>query len=237
MKKIAILSIAVSVLFLQSCIIALENSVSGDGEVTTEVIDIDNFTGVHVSSGIDVTLEQGDFNVVVEADENLHEYITVEKEGKMLRVGSERSIRHAKSKVVHVTLPELTDIRISSAGDVDAVSDFKCDDLDVDISSAGDLKIGVKADDVSISISSSGDCDIWGSANSLDARLSSAGDLNAFDLEADYVKVRASSAGDASVTANKEVDMSASSAGNIYYKGDARVVHSSTSSAGNIVHR
>jgi hypothetical protein len=97
--------------------------------------------------------------------------------------------------------------------------------------------LGVDANDISISISSSGDCTIWGTAKSLDASLSSAGDLDAFELEAEYVKVRVSSAGDASVNASKEIDMSASSAGNIHYKGDANVVKSSTSSAGNIVKR
>ncbi|MCF8345619.1 MAG: hypothetical protein K9G38_00295 [Bacteroidales bacterium] len=44
-----------------------------------------------------------------------------------------------------------------------------------------------------------------------------------------------SSAGNARVTANKEISMSATSAGNIYYKGDAVVLRSRTSSAGNIV--
>ena len=67
--------------------------------------------------------------------------------------------------------------------------------------------------------------------------MSSAGDLDAFDLDADYVKVRVSSAGDARVMANKEIDMGASSAGSIYYKGDATVTHISKSSAGSISHK
>jgi len=68
-------------------------------------------------------------------------------------------------------------------------------------------------------------------------RLSSAGDLNAFDLVAAKVDVDVSSAGDARVHATEEISMNASSAGNIYYRGDARVIHSRSSSAGDIVHR
>ncbi len=236
MKKIAFAFVLFSMIGLQSCVFGdWDMGISGDGNVKTEIIDIDGFTGVHASSGIDVNISQGDFYVEVVADENLHQYITVEKEGGMLKIGSERNIYRAESKVVNVTLPELTDIRISSAGDVEAKTDFECKNLNIDISSAGDLNLGVKADEIDLSISSSGDCDIWGSANAFDARLSSAGDLNAFDLVADYVTVRVSSAGDARVTANKEIDMAASSAGSIYYKGDAVVKHSSTSSAGSIV--
>lgn len=228
----------VSAFLMQSCVFGdWDNGIVGEGDVVTEVVEIDGFTGVHASSGIDVNITQGDFYVEVVADENLHEYITVEREGGNLRIGSERNIYRAKSKVVNVTLPELTDLKISSAGDIKGTSKFTCDDLNIDISSAGDLDLQVEADAIDISISSSGDCDIWGRTVDLDARLSSAGDLNAFDLEADYVKVRVSSAGDASVFANKEIEMTASSAGNIYYKGDAKVISSTTSSAGSIIKR
>ena len=238
MKKIALPILIIALISLQSCVFGdWDNGVVGEGDVVTETIDVDGFTGIHASSGIDVNILQGDFFVEVVADENLHEYITVEREGNNLRIGSERNIYRAKSKLVNVTLPELDNIKISSAGDVEAKTDFECKDLDIQISSAGDLKLGVEADNIDISISSSGDCNIWGRTEGLDARLSSAGDLNAFDLAADYVKVYVSSAGDASVFANKEIEMSASSAGNIYYKGDAKVLKSSTSSAGSIIKR
>lgn len=236
MKKILITLLMIPFALMQSCVFGdWDNGVSGNGNVTTETIDISGFTGIHASSGIDVNISQGDFYVEVVADENLHEYITVEKEGNMLKIGSERNIYRANSKVVNVNLPELTEIRISSAGDIRALNEFRCDDLDIGISSAGDLELGVEADEIEISISSSGDCDIWGRARVLNARLSSAGDLNAFNLEADYVDVKVSSAGDARVTALKEIEMNASSAGNIYYKGDGIVKQQHTSSAGSII--
>lgn len=240
MKRILLFTGILSLICLQSCVFGdfdWNNGISGNGDVQTEVIDVDGFRGVHVSAGIDVVLSQGDFYVEVVADENLQEFITVELKGDMLVVGSEKSIYRAESKVVNVSLPELEELRISSAGDMVADTDFECKDLKISISSAGDLKMGVTADMVDISISSSGDCDIWGKCDYLKADLSSAGDLNAYDLEADKAKVRVSSAGDAKVWANEELDMGASSAGSIFYKGDAKVLHKSTSSAGSIVHR
>ena len=238
MKKVIFLTVIVSAIMMRSCLFGdWDTGVSGDGNVVTEEIHVTGFSGVHASSGIDVNISQGDFFVELVADENLHEFITIEKEGNMLRIGSERSIYRAKSKVVNVSVPELTKIKISSAGDVKGMSDFLCEDIDISISSAGDLDLTVDANEIKLSISSSGDCNLRGSANSLDARLSSAGDLHAFDLFADFVKVTVSSAGDARVWANKEIEMSASSAGNIYYKGDARVMRSSTSSAGNIIRK
>lgn len=238
MKKVLLLSGILVVFLLQSCVFGdWNNGIAGTGNVQTDVIDVDGFTGVHASAGIDVVISEGAFYVEVIADENLLEYITVELRGDMLVIGSERNLYRAESKVVNVSLPVLEELKISSAGDMDADSDFTCDDLRISISSAGDLKMGFTAESVDLSISSSGDCDLWGKTGSLDASLSSAGNLNAFDLEADYVKVRVSSAGSAKVFANVEIDMGASSAGDIYYMGDATVTHSSTSSAGGIHHR
>jgi hypothetical protein len=211
-----------------------DSGVTGNGEVVTKTIEVDGFTGVHASSGIDVEISQGAFSVELEADENLHEYITIELEGDLLVIDTERNIRKAAKKVVYVSLPELNELNISSAGDIVGKTEFECDNLDISISSAGDLDLGVTANRIDISISSSGDCDLYGHTEYLDARLSSAGDLNACDMEADYVDVKVSSAGDACVFANKELKMEASSAGNIYYMGDAVVVKSHRSSAGNI---
>ena len=55
-------------------------------------------------------LSEGDhFEVRVEADENLIDVIETELNGNMLEVRTDRvNIRNAKSKKVHVTLPELS---------------------------------------------------------------------------------------------------------------------------------
>ena len=238
MKKLTFLIVAI-LLALPSCIIdGWDQGISGNGKVVEKIRDIDGFTGLKVSSGIDVYLSQGSsFEVKVEADENLHEVILTELDGKMLVVKTERvNIRKAKSKKVHVTLPELTALKISSAGDCVGQTSFICDDLSLSISSAGNLSLEVEAGRIDLDISSSGDADISGTADEFNVSLSSAGDLNAFDLLAAKVDVNVSSAGDARVHATEEISMSASSAGNIYYRGDARVMHSQSSSAGNISH-
>ena len=239
MKKVSYL-FAVLTLSLSSCMLdGLNYGISGNGNVVEETRDVDGFTGVHISSGIDVLLTEGNqFEVVVEADENLQEVIETELRGNMLVVGTDRvNIRRAEAKRVYVTLPRLEELKISSAGDCDGQTPFRCEDLRISISSAGDLSLEVEADRIDVDISSSGDAKITGKANVLDASLSSAGDLDAWDLEARVVEVNVSSAGDARVFATEEISMDASSAGNIYYRGDPRVLHSRSSSAGEIVKR
>ena len=239
MKKAVVLFVLITIT-LGSCIIDGWNHwISGNGNVIEENRDITGFSGIHVSSGIDVYISEGnDFDVMVEADENLMDVILTERNGDMLVVKTDRtSIRSARSKKVHITLPELSEIKISSAGDCEGQTPFKCDDLRIGISSAGDLMLEVEANRINLDISSSGDAKMAGSADYFDISLSSAGDLHAYDLIAKRVDVNVSSAGDARVYATEEISMNASSAGNIYYRGDARVVQSRSSSAGNIIRK
>jgi hypothetical protein len=238
MKKSALILLAILLVSSTSCIIGgWDNHITGNGNVVEEIRDISGFTGVHLSSGIDVLLSEGkDFEVRVEADENLLEVITTELKGDILVVGTDRvNIHNARAKRVHVTLPELKTLKVTSAGDCEGQTLFHCEDLDLDITSAGDLTLEVKADRIDVNIRSSGDVRLSGKTDVLHASLSSAGDLQAFDLVAGEVDVDVSSAGDARVYATDEISMNASSAGNIYYKGGARVIRSSRSSAGDII--
>lgn len=210
-------------------------TVTGHGHVVTKERNVDSFTGLKVSSGIDVYLKQGNnITVSVEADENLHEYIlTVVKNG-VLNVYSENNIRQAERKRVYVTMKDIKSIKTTSAGDVFGESPINSDKLELSASSAGDIKLEIKVNDLIVDISSSGDITLKGETDILRADLSSAGDLNAYELRSREANISVSSAGDADIYVTERMTARASSAGDINYKGDPRNVDAHSSSAGGI---
>jgi hypothetical protein len=219
-----------------SCIISPHETIYGSGNVVTEERDIGEFTGLKVSSGIDVVIRQGkEISLELEADDNLHEVIITEVDGNTLKIYTRKNIRKSRSKKVFLVYKDLNTIRISSAGDVTGENTLKTGTLDIDLSSAGDLNLEVQAEKIICEISSSGDARLSGNTEVLVASLSSAGDLHAYELITKNAEVSCSSAGDARVYATEEFNLRSSSAGSIYYKGDGRVVNSHTSSAGSIV--
>jgi len=222
--------------FLASgCVVNIQDSVTGDGKVVSQTRDLQEFSGVKVGSGIDVFLTQGEpQRVEVEADENLQEWIRTEVEGNILHIYTDKNIRLAKTKKVHITCKTINRIDVSSAGDVTGLSRFKTDKLDIEMSSAGDLNFEVEANEIIISISSAGNVNIKGKTDTLKADLSSAGDLNAYDLEAEVGEVSVSSAGSAKVFVTGEASFRSSSAGDINYKGEPRIREIHTSSAGSV---
>jgi hypothetical protein len=239
MKSLKSLAIAIFILGISSTISGqFWRTVEGHGNVTKEDRKTDSFTGLKVSSGIDVYLRQGsDESVTVEADENLHEYILTEVRGGVLNVYSEYNIRHAEKKRVYVTMKEVNSVKTTSAGDVIGEGTINSDRLELSASSAGGIKLAVNAKRISIDISSSGDISVSGETDILRADLSSAGDLNAYDLRSREADVDVSSAGDADIYVSERLTARASSAGDINYKGDPKYIDAHSSSAGGIHRR
>jgi Putative auto-transporter adhesin, head GIN domain len=241
MKSLKSLPFAIIILGLTSCFQIQGQHwkiIEGNRKVVTRERKTDSFTGVKVSSGIDVYLKQGNNeSVSVEADENLQEYILTEVRGGVLNVYSEYNIRDAERKRVYVTIKEVNSVRTSSAGDVYGESLINSDKLELSASSAGDIKLEVKANKIDVDISSSGDITLSGETDFLRADLSSAGDLKAYDLKAREADISVSSAGDADVNVSEKITARASSAGDVNYKGDPKYVDAHSSSAGGIHRR
>src|SRR5450759_5073185 len=155
MKSLRSSTITIIILGLTSSIQGqFWRTVEGHGHVVTKERKTDSFTGLKVSSGIDVYLKQGNNETVtVEADENLHEYILTEVRGGVLNVYSEYNIREAERKRVYVTMKKVNSVRTTSAGDVFGEAPIHSDRLELSASSAGNIKLEVNAKDINIDIS------------------------------------------------------------------------------------
>lgn len=228
--------LAVICIGITSCLDAqFYKSVKGNGNVTKKERSGSNFDGIRVSSGIDVYLKQGDKeSIVVEADENLHEYILTEIKGDVLNVYSDVNIRDAEMKRVYVTMRNITSLKTSSAGDIIGETPIRADNIEIGASSAGDIKIELYAKTAVVDLSSSGNISLTGEADSIDASLSSAGDLSAFGFKTKQADVSVSSAGNAEVFVTETLKARASSAGDILYSGEPKNVDAHSSSAGGI---
>jgi hypothetical protein len=236
MKSLKFFTIVFALTTIYSCGTAQWNkTVTGNGHVVTKERETRSFTGVKVSSGIDVILKQGDnISITVEADENLHEYIMTEVKDGVLNVWSDANIRRAEREIVYVTAKEINSVSTTSAGDVTCETPIRADKIELSASSAGDIKMEVFAKEIEVDISSSGDITLKGEADSMEADLSSAGDLNAYDLKVREADISASSAGDANVNVTEKITARASSAGDITYMGNPKNIDAHSSSAGGI---
>jgi Putative auto-transporter adhesin, head GIN domain len=239
MKSLRFLLIALTILGI-SCTVNSQSgkTVHGNHNVTKSERSLGSFTGVKVSSGVDVYLKQGDNeSVTVEADENLHEYIITEVKGGILHVYTDANIREAERERVYVTMKEIKSIQTTSAGDIVGESPIRSETLELSASSAGDITLEIYTRELEVDISSSGDITLSGETEKMKADLSSAGDLKAYKLNSKEADLSVSSAGDADINVSEKLTARASSAGDINYMGDPKSIDVHTSSAGGIHRR
>jgi Putative auto-transporter adhesin, head GIN domain len=217
------------------CVVDFSDSITGNGNVVTQTRDVREFSGIKVSTGIQVFLTKGDIqSVEVETDENLQEWVRTDVNGGVLDIYCEKTIRMAKTKKVNIVCKRLDNIDISSAGKITGLTNFDAEKLDIEISSGGQLSYETHASEIEISLSSAGRAEIKGSTGKLKADLSSASELKAYDLEAGSCDVSVSSAGVAHVSVKDEASFKASSAGRIHYMGEPKIQEINTSSAGSV---
>ena len=176
--------------------------VRGSGNVVKQERDVGNFTGVSVSSGIDLTVKQGDkCALVIEADDNLQEYIISEVKENVLHIYVKRNtnIRESHGMDAHVTVSDLNKLSVSGGGDVQSLNIIKSDKLSIDVSGGGDLSFDLTANQLDCDISGGGDISLDGGIGELDASISGGGDLQ-FEGELGMLDLNMSGGGDAEIS-------------------------------------
>ncbi len=227
MTTLARITIGLILAFLSSsCMLDVNwgSGKRGNGVVVDENRSVtESFTAVTASEGLDVYVEQGDdFNIRVEADENIIDLIGTDiKDGK-LRIHAIENIGRA-TKNVYVTLPEITALTSSSGADLTGRGTLEAEKVRLNSSSGADLRIEIVADEIEADCSSGADIRLSGRANLLYADASSGSDIKAGDLEAKVCNAQASSGADIRVYVTQSLTANASSGADIRYGGDPSV--------------
>jgi len=231
MKKpfLAILAVAALSLAALACSIVIPygaggGAVRGSGTVASEERPVSGISGVELSMNGTLTIELGDTEaLVIEAEENLLPYIETAMRGDTLLIRTEpgTNIQSTRSIEFRLTVTELTDLRVSSSGDIyaPALEGNRCN---LEISSSGRIWLeSVDCTTLTVDISSSGEVDIGGgSAEQQNIRISSSGDYRARDVAGSDADIAISSSGSATVNVSERITGTISSSGNIYYLGD-----------------
>ncbi len=223
-------------LLLSSCNININGGENGNGKVVTQERTVtEDFTEVKGSAGLDVYLTQGDENkIVVEADENLLQYIETDIEDGRLHITSSENIGRSKAKKVYVTFKELNTIEASSGAEVTGNSVIKSKNLSLKSSSGADIKVEVFAQELIAKSSSGSDLEISGKASSLTADASSGSEIDAKELLVINCNAEASSGAEVTVNVKEKLETHVSSGGGVNYYGDPVSVNSNESHSGSV---
>jgi hypothetical protein len=212
--------------------------VRGNGNIRTESRNVSSFNRVNVHGNIKVYVSQGSEQPVrIEGDENLLPYVEIVERGNEITVRSKEgyNLNPSEDMKIYLTAPVYKSIDVS--GSCDIIGQTKIDNdenLKLEVSGAGDIRMDVTVPEVKAKISGSGTVDLKGETRKFDLDLTGAGKAHCYDLLSENTTVDISGAGDAEVFASVKLDAEVSGAGTIKYKGNAKNVKQQVSGAGSV---
>ena len=202
---------------------------------------VSGFTGLSVSSGIDVYLTQGGSEKLTFEVKGVDEDRVISKvENGVLKLYIERkgltgwNFGRNTSVKAYLTFKQLAKLQASGGADIFGQGTMSFNDLNVDASGGSDVKLALKADDLNVSASGGANATLQGSARTLNAQGSGGADLDARKLTTEVCKASSSGGSDVYVNATKELSMNASGGSDIYYYGSAKVLSKSKSGGSDI---
>lgn len=236
MKRLFVIAFLIPVVLI-SCEHLSGEKIRGSGNIKTETRTAGAFTRAHVSGNIDLYVKQDSVrSIIVEADENLQEFIIISMEGDKLVVKPKDGYNLSGSKniKVYVSSPVFKSLKASGACDIIGENKITSTEMiEIDLSGASNVKLELKAPKVDAELSGAGSVELKGETKDFSVSGSGSSDIKCIELMAENVDVHISGAGDAEVFASVKLDISVSGAGNVKYKGNA-AVNKSISGAGSV---
>ncbi|QEH40860.1 head GIN domain-containing protein [Chitinophaga sp. XS-30] len=203
------------------------DNVSGSGNVAREERRTGSFSRVSLEGSMNVIIAKGEQSTsVIEAEDNLMEYIELINDGDELVVRFRRntSIRSHKKITVYLTTNTLESMRVSGSGNMELKGLFStATGMDIDLSGSGNITGQVNAPEVDIDISGSGNVTLRGETRDVDIDIAGSGNCRAEDLLAENVSVSIAGSGDVRIFASRNLKADIIGSGGVAYKGEPSI--------------
>lgn len=231
MRNIVItLSLILSV-FLISC--TSNDILEPSGSFEKKSRTVLEFTKLEISDAIEVEITQSDScSLQLETYTNYHPYIYTEVSGSTLRIYTSSSVDLNGSKIkLYLKCKELTQIDASGATKLLFLNKISGDLLDISVSGASELKGEVNFKNLKIDLSGASYLNFAGSTTDLNIESSGASRTYLYSLIAENAVLDLSGASVAEVNTTKTLNVSASDASKVYYKGNPTISKSELTGA------
>ena len=201
-------------------------TIEGNGKLVTRDIPVQSFSELKASGVYELKLSQGNKeSVKIEADENLQELFQVKNEGKKLVIDTKKmkntNLKSKNKMRVYITFTKLTDLELSTVGNVNSEGALAFDDLDLDTKSVGNVDLQLTANKLNVTNAGVGNVTLTGKAQNTIMKNSGVGSVHAGEFVVQTMNIDNSGVGSAEVNAEKELKVKDSFLGKVKNKGNA----------------
>ncbi|MCB9297572.1 MAG: DUF2807 domain-containing protein [Lewinellaceae bacterium] len=183
---------------------------------------LDYFDAITVAGDVELILTPGEeARAVITAEGVSEDDVTLYIKGKTLKIqlieGLFQGDDHAR---VEVTYQQLRALKASAGAKAFATAPVTGDQLDLRASSGAQMELAVKVNSLVATATEGAVINMEGIAETQEVAVSTGGQYRGLDLQCERTYVKANTGGQAEVVANKSLDASANTGGQIDYAGD-----------------
>ncbi|MFH6603783.1 head GIN domain-containing protein [Maribacter algicola] len=237
-KQKFFIALALSMVLLSSCD---HDSIRASGEVTTLEYAIPDYSEVKVSDAFNVyvTFSDTEESINIEANENLHNKIIVKREGNALVIRLKRftTVRGNATLNAYISTKNVAAFDLGGASRVTLENEWVQSDARVDLSGASDFTGEIAAERLYLNVNGASNLDLFGNTTFLNAKLSGSSNVRNYDLSVDNLNIELSGASEAFLSVKETIDIRASGASVLNYKGNAAINNQKLSGSSEIRNR
>lgn len=234
--KIFVFGLVLALGLLTSCD---HDTISASDEVSTLDYFIPDYATVRVSSAFNanVTFSDTEESIRIEANENLHNKIIVKREGNALVIKLKpfTNVRGNATLNAYIVTKDISNFDISGASKLTLENQWNISDGRIELSGASNFRGEIETGRLNLDMSGASSLDLYGNASSLDAQLTGSSDIRDFDLSVKDLQLKMSGASEAFLSISESIDIRASGASSLKFKGDATITYKRLTGASEIV--
>lgn len=230
----------VSSLIMTSCDEVFKDDVVPAGSVTTRNASFSGYRMIDASHAFSVfvTFSDTEESIEIEANDNLHQHIEVRMENNTLKIGLERNVNIKGSATLNayiVTRP-IAEFAASGASRFLVEDEIIDEDVSVYLSGASSFTGHIDANRLYTDISGASLINISGGSTIFDVEASGASNIGDYEFATNFLKADLSGASNMSLTVMDEIDIEASGASGLNFKGSAVITHQDLSGSSYVNH-
>lgn len=214
------------------------HAIEGNHNVVTETRNLNSFSELRSEGSFDVyVIQDSEFYVKVEAEENLLPYIETDISGEelVIKTKDHRNLKNHSTIKLFVHTPSVNSLTLEGSGKIDCDS-ISENNLNIRLEGSGKIFLAqVNCNKIKTKISGSGEVEISGTANETDFDISGSGDIHSYNLLQDTCYADISGSGDMYINVVKFLDVKISGSGKVHYYGNPDV-NTNITGSGAVIH-
>jgi hypothetical protein len=200
----------------------LMSQITGNGNIVKSERQLSPFNKIEVGSAFTVSLSQGEFEVIIETDENLLDQIETTVKNDILYIGTDQ-LKNPNALKVYISAPQLSGIEVTGAARLESVGLLLYPKFNLNASGAARVNMELETGELNSDVSGAARVKLTGSANTHKSIVSGAASINALRLRTISTNTTVSGASRISVFATNEIISDISGAGAVNYFDDPEI--------------